>query len=213
MVRSRTCSRMMSPIPTLCPLPGPSPLTSLHSNRADLSSLCKSAIKKLLIKDEHKRLGSNSGASEVKAHKWFASVNWGLLRHMTPPVCSSHRYIKFIMLIPPQIIPAESNGIDAINFRTMRDSKSVDLERNDDTDIIHATAGSPSAFSNGNMTPGMLTPKELTHDASTPPEMPRSGGRKASASNGQGVGATIVEDKEKNPFGDFNSVTRDVGDW
>jgi hypothetical protein len=50
------------------------------------SSLCKSAIRKLLIKDEHKRIGSSSGASEVKAHKWFASVNWGLLRHMTPPV-------------------------------------------------------------------------------------------------------------------------------
>lgn len=49
-------------------------------------SLCKSAIRKLLIKDEHKRLGSSSGASEVKQHKWFASVNWGLLRHMTPPV-------------------------------------------------------------------------------------------------------------------------------
>jgi len=58
-------------------------------------SLCKAAIKKLLIKDEHKRLkmydnkrlGSSSGASEVKQLKWFANVNWGLLRHMTPPVC------------------------------------------------------------------------------------------------------------------------------
>jgi protein-serine/threonine kinase len=50
--------------------------------------MCKSAIRKLLIKDEHKRLGSNSGASEVKQHKWFATVNWGLLRHMTPPVSS-----------------------------------------------------------------------------------------------------------------------------
>lgn len=95
----------------------------------------------------------------------------------------------------------------------MRDSKSVDLERNDE-DIIHATAGSPSLFSgNGQMTPGMLTPKELTHDALTPPEGgPRAGGRgrKGSAGNGNG---TIVEDKEKNPFGDFNSVTRDIGDW
>ena len=97
----------------------------------------------------------------------------------------------------------------------MRDSKSVDLERNDDeADIIHATAGSPSVFGNGNgqMTPGMLTPKELTHDSLSPSEGPR-GGRKGSASNGSGVGATIAEDKEKNPFGDFNSVTRDVGDW
>ncbi|ORY30015.1 kinase-like domain-containing protein, partial [Naematelia encephala] len=77
-----------------------------------VTSLCKSAIRKLLIKDEHKRLGSSSGASEVKQHKWFSNLNWGLLRHTTPP-----------------IIPAESNGIDAINFRTMRDSKSVDFAR------------------------------------------------------------------------------------
>ncbi len=28
-----------------------------------------------------------------------------------------------------QIVPAESNGIDAINFRTMRESKSLDLNK------------------------------------------------------------------------------------
>lgn len=27
-----------------------------------------------------------------------------------------------------QIVPAESNGVDAINFRTMRDSKSLDFD-------------------------------------------------------------------------------------
>lgn len=48
---------------------------------------CKSLIRKLLIKDEHKRLGSGSGASEVKNHKWFNNITWGLLRHRTPPVC------------------------------------------------------------------------------------------------------------------------------
>lgn len=53
------------------------------------NSNCKSCIRKLLIKDENKRLGSASGASEVKQHKWFASVNWGLLRNMTPPVSDS----------------------------------------------------------------------------------------------------------------------------
>ena len=58
----------------------------MYPEATPVTSMCKSAIKKLLIKDEHKRLGSNSGASEVKQHKWFATVNWGLLRHMTPPV-------------------------------------------------------------------------------------------------------------------------------
>jgi len=123
-----------------------------------ISSLGKSCIRKLLIKDEHKRMGSNSGASEVKQHKWFSNISWGLLRHMTPP-----------------IIPAESNGIDTVNFRTIRDSKSIDFGSGD---IIHGHAGLDSA--NGSSTPGMQTPRELA-DA-------------------------------KNPFGEFNSVTRDFAD-
>ncbi|GAA6034104.1 hypothetical protein JCM8097_000697 [Rhodosporidiobolus ruineniae] len=74
------------------------------------TTLCKSLIKMLLTKDEHKRLGSQSGASEVKQHKWFASINWGLLRHQKPPIV-------------PQVANAEN-----ANFRTMRESRSLDLE-------------------------------------------------------------------------------------
>jgi protein-serine/threonine kinase len=109
-----------------------------------ITSLGKGCIRKLLIKDEHKRMGSNSGASEVKQHKWFANISWGLLRHMTPP-----------------IIPAESNGIDTVNFRTIRDSKSIDFE--DRSDLIQGHAGDL----NGTSTPGMQTPKELS-DAKNP---------------------------------------------
>jgi protein-serine/threonine kinase len=50
------------------------------------TTMCKSVIKKLLCKDEHKRLGSGSGASEVKQHRWFASINFALLRHLPPPI-------------------------------------------------------------------------------------------------------------------------------
>lgn len=50
------------------------------------TTLCKSVIKKLLCKDEHKRLGSQSGASEVKQHRWFSSINFALLRHLPPPI-------------------------------------------------------------------------------------------------------------------------------
>ncbi|WWC69159.1 uncharacterized protein I206_103095 [Kwoniella pini CBS 10737] len=153
-----------------------------------VSSSCKSFIRKLLIKDENKRLGSGSGASEVKSHKWFGTVNWGLLRNMTPP-----------------IIPAESNGIDAINFRTLRESKSVDFDR-DDVDVIHAKAGNPSVF--GNSTPGMLTPKEITTSAETPSSSSISG---SVTSNGNG--GMNSKDKEKNPFEEFSSVTRHVGEW
>ena len=51
-----------------------------------LSSHGKACIRKLLTKNEHKRLGSQTGASEVKAHRWFAPISWGLLRHTTPPI-------------------------------------------------------------------------------------------------------------------------------
>ena len=47
---------------------------------------CRDVITRLLDKDELKRLGSKSGASEVKQHKWFAKINWGLLRNTQPPV-------------------------------------------------------------------------------------------------------------------------------
>ena len=52
----------------------------------------KDVITRLLDKREWTRLGSKSGASEVKQHKWFAKINWGLLRNTQPPVSfpSSH---------------------------------------------------------------------------------------------------------------------------
>ncbi|EJT51219.1 serine/threonine-protein kinase nrc-2 [Trichosporon asahii var. asahii CBS 2479] len=134
-----------------------------------VSNNCKSLIKKLLIKDEHKRLGSSAGASEVKQSKWFTNISWGLLRHMTPP-----------------IIPAESNGIDTVNFRTIRDSKSIDFTSGalmpdaQGEDIIQGHAGFPATAPG---TPGMATPKELVPIAD-----------------------------EKNPFNEFSSVTRDFID-
>ena len=46
----------------------------------------KDCVNRLLDKDERTRLGSKCGASEVKQHKWFAKINWGLLRNTRPPV-------------------------------------------------------------------------------------------------------------------------------
>jgi protein-serine/threonine kinase len=40
----------------------------------DLSNPCKSIVRKLLIKDEHRRLGSKNGASDVKSHAFFKGV-------------------------------------------------------------------------------------------------------------------------------------------
>ena len=75
-----------------------------------ISSLCKQLIKKLLIKDETKRLGSRAGASDVKGHPFFRSTQWALLRHMKPPM-----------------IPHQGRGMDTINFRNVKESQSIDI--------------------------------------------------------------------------------------
>ena len=62
---------------------------SFRDESVSMSAAGRNLIKKLLVKDEHKRLGAQLGASEVKQHRWFASVSWGLLRHQTPPIVPS----------------------------------------------------------------------------------------------------------------------------
>ncbi|CAG8503257.1 3941_t:CDS:10 [Acaulospora morrowiae] len=76
-----------------------------------ISGLCKSLIRKLLCKDENRRLGSKAGASDVKAHPFFKNTQWALLRHATPP-----------------ITPQQSYGADAVNFRNIHESVSLDME-------------------------------------------------------------------------------------
>ncbi|EHA57158.1 hypothetical protein MCOR27_010856 [Pyricularia oryzae] len=73
----------------------------------ELSPMGKSFIRKCLIKDENRRLGAIAGAAELKRHPWFRTTQWALLRHLTPPI------------IPDQ-------GPDG-NFRTLKDSQSVDI--------------------------------------------------------------------------------------
>lgn len=51
-----------------------------------VSSACKSIVRKLLIKDERKRLGSRAGASDIKAHPFFKNTQWALLRNRVPPM-------------------------------------------------------------------------------------------------------------------------------
>lgn len=65
---------------------------------------CKDIVTRLLEKNERRRLGSETGASEVKSHRWFAKVNWGLLRHTRPPVkqiiilcCKGENQVDFVL--------------------------------------------------------------------------------------------------------------------
>ncbi|KAJ7179828.1 AGC/RSK protein kinase [Mycena crocata] len=95
-----------------------------------VSAAGKDCVTRLLDKRERSRLGSKSGASEVKQHKWFSKINWGLLRNTRPPVRCVLLWrlawgVDFTFL---QIIPSASNGQDAANFRHMKESHSLQLE-------------------------------------------------------------------------------------
>ncbi|ORY06652.1 kinase-like domain-containing protein [Clohesyomyces aquaticus] len=80
------------------------------SGSPSVSNLCKSLIRKLLIKDELRRLGSRAGASDVKTHPFFRTTQWALLRHTKPPM-----------------IPHQGRGIETPNFRNVKESQSVDI--------------------------------------------------------------------------------------
>ena len=92
---------------------------------------------RLLHKVDSRRLGSQSGASEIKQHKWFAKTKWGLLRNERPPV-----RINFILTLnscayKSKIIPVLTNAAEAVNFRrNIRESLSLDLETQD---LCHST--------------------------------------------------------------------------
>ncbi|KAI8332803.1 kinase-like domain-containing protein [Chlamydoabsidia padenii] len=105
--RSETFSRVLHCDPMFSHQPAP------YQHHTP-SSACKGLIRRLLHKDEGRRLGSRAGASDIKAHPFFKTVNFALLRHETPPI------------VPLIQMP---NGIDALNFRKMPpESFSLDLE-------------------------------------------------------------------------------------
>ncbi|KAH6791116.1 Protein kinase superfamily protein [Perilla frutescens var. frutescens] len=50
-----------------------------------ISFAAKDLIRGLLAKDPQKRLGFKRGATEIKQHPFFETVNWALIRSTTPP--------------------------------------------------------------------------------------------------------------------------------
>ena len=147
----------------------------------------KEIIVRLLNKVEGKRLGSQSGASEVKAHKWFAKLNWGLLRNEKPP-----------------IIPNIENAQET-NFRHMRESHSLDLDRQVLTNQLQNSM-SPSVPP----TPGSAW-QDGINSASGSSEWPNGAAvQSGPASPGQARGSSPNPGSplpKEDAFGAFNSVT------
>lgn len=42
-------------------------------------------MRKLLQRDPAERLGADSGAEDIKAHPFFADIQWALIRNHKPP--------------------------------------------------------------------------------------------------------------------------------
>ncbi|CAL9734188.1 flippase kinase 1 [Monosporozyma servazzii] len=59
---------------------------SFSSSNIDISRHCKDLVKKLLCKNEGKRLGSKMGAADIKRHPFFKKVQWSFSRNQEPPL-------------------------------------------------------------------------------------------------------------------------------
>ncbi|KAK4122708.1 Pkinase-domain-containing protein [Parathielavia appendiculata] len=114
-----------------------------HAGAPQISNLCKSLIRKLLIKDENRRLGARAGASDIKSHPFFRTTQWALIRHMKPP-----------------IIPHQGRGIDTVNFRNVKESESVDISGSRPWNTAAAAAAGAKGvpLDSGLATPGAETP-------------------------------------------------------
>lgn len=54
--------------------------------KTPISEECKDLIKKLLVRDPKQRLGYKHGAADIKAHPFFANVDWETLSTQEPPI-------------------------------------------------------------------------------------------------------------------------------
>jgi len=71
----------------------------------------KHILKRLLVPDPKKRLGSEHGASDIKEQKWFKSkINFALIRNEKPP-----------------LMPKLAHPLDTSNFREISEKETDDL--------------------------------------------------------------------------------------
>jgi len=104
-----------------------------------VSDSCKKLIKKLLKRDEKKRLGHEHGAWEIKKHPFFKKIDWALIRNQTPPI--------------PRLV---SHPLDTSNFYPYPD----DAGEIDDVPMCREASMNPS-----NPFSGFITQTVLKHSS------------------------------------------------
>ncbi|GFY84945.1 protein kinase superfamily protein [Actinidia rufa] len=75
-----------------------------------VSFAAKDLIRGLLAKDPQKRLGFKRGATEIKQHPFFASVNWALIRSNQPPEIPKPVDLAFFNKTLNSSLPTKEQG-------------------------------------------------------------------------------------------------------
>lgn len=77
---------------------------------SNISFAAKDLIRGLLVKDPKKRLGFQRGASEIKQHPFFQSVNWALVRSNQPPLIPKPLDLSVLNETLNQSVPVSDKG-------------------------------------------------------------------------------------------------------
>ncbi|XAR71215.1 Non-specific serine/threonine protein kinase [Bertholletia excelsa] len=75
-----------------------------------VSFAAKDLIRGLLVKDPQKRLGYKRGATEIKQHPFFESVNWALIRSNHPPEIPKPVDLSFCNQALKSSVPPNNKG-------------------------------------------------------------------------------------------------------
>ncbi|KAJ1655395.1 serine/threonine protein kinase, AGC [Dispira simplex] len=139
-----------------------------------VTAQAKSIIRRLLCKNEKKRLGSRAGASDVKCHPFFRNVKWALLRHMKPP-----------------IVPDRS---DLTRWLKQHDEQQQLRKMAEDDDAVASMVGSPTvANTDGRSHPGAALSLDMANEDAIPDPTPLDSHREFLGFNS----LTIVHDDEE----------------
>ncbi|KAI4351556.1 hypothetical protein L6164_005913 [Bauhinia variegata] len=80
------------------------------SEGSSISFAAKDLIRGLLVKDPQKRFGYKRGATEIKQHPFFESINWALIRSINPPEIPKPVDVAFLNHTFKSSVPPKDKG-------------------------------------------------------------------------------------------------------